>query len=274
MPAGLIMGGLIAGLLSDNAAFLSAMGLSLGGAAAAWLMMPNVQGRRGLRKSGVASSAEEGSTARLRRRARAVMGQAVLMMRDLRISTIWLSNFLIYFSVQGVLLTTLVLFVEHRRVSVGGMGAQPTSGFVMAVMLMTSGVVALLIGRRLDRIRFRIGVALPAVAASVAGFGVLSLAHGLTPVLIGMVLLGVGMGGSTVPLITLLGDLTTSEKRGYAVGLYQFFGDAGGSLGPMIGVETVLGIGFAPVYIAVAGLLVATLPLLYWLWRAERRTGG
>lgn len=113
---------------------------------------------------------------------------------------------------------------------------------------------------------------MPAVAASVCGFLLLALVPGLAPVLVAMVLLGVGMGGSTVPLITLLGDLTSSDERGFAVGLYQFFGDAGGSLGPVVGVETVMGIGFVPVYIAVACLLVLTLPLLYWLWLAERRS--
>jgi len=46
----------------------------------------------------------------------------------------------------------------------------------------------------------------------------------------------------------------------------------GGSLGPVVGVETVMGIGFTPVYIAAACLLVLTVPLLYWLWLAERRS--
>jgi MFS family permease len=270
MPAGLVMGGLIAGLVSDNAAFLAATGLALAGAVVAWTLMPNIRAER-VEEAAPPPASSASACKRARARVRAVAERSLRMARDLRISTIWLSNLLIYFSVQGVLLTTLVLFVDHRHLTIGGLGAQPTAGFVMGVLLLASGVVALLIGRQLDRITFRMGAALPAVLASVAGFVVLGLAHGLMPVLAAMVLLGVGMGGSTVPLITLLGDLTPPAERGYAVGLYQFCGDVGGSLGPIVGVDAVLGIGFVPVYFAVAGLLVLTLPLLYWLWQAERR---
>jgi len=285
LPAGLIMGGLIAGVFSDNAAFLSAMGLSLAGAATAWLLMPNVRGGREHAQRGGGEAGEGGAVptageaghqragrrwSRLRERVISVARRGIRMLRDLRVSTIWLSNLLIYFSIQGVLLTTLVLFVDERHIGLGGLGAQPTSGFVMSIMMLASGLTALAIGRRLDRISHRMGIALPAVVASVLGFVTLAFAHRIASTLLAMVLLGVGMGGTTIPLITLLGDLTASEERGYAVGLYQFFGDCGGSLGPIIGVETAMGIGFVPVYTAVAGLLVLTLPLLYWLWRAER----
>lgn len=273
MPAGLVMGGLIAGVFSDNTAFLSATGLSLVGVAVAWTTMPDIRGRRTRSDAGRQAAGTHASAwSRLSARVATLARRGLRMLRDLRISTVWLSNFLLFFSVQGVLLTTLVLFVDHRHVSIGSLGAQPTSGLVMAVAMLASGVTALLVGRELDRITFRMGLALPAVAASVSGFLLLAMVHGLAPVLGAMVLLGVGMGGSTVPLITLLGDLTAPEERGFAVGLYQFFGDAGGSLGPIVGVETVMGIGFAPVYIAVACLLVLTLPLLYWLWLAERRS--
>lgn len=273
MPAGLIMGGLIAGIFSDNAAFLSAAALALVAAAVAWAMMPDVRGQtRDESRAPAPGSRGRPPWVRVREQVTSVARRGVHMLRDLRISTIWVSNFLIYFSVQGVLLTTLVLLVDDRHMTLAGLGAQPTAGMVMAVLLLASGVTALLIGRQLDRITFRMGVALPAVSASVVGFVVLAMARHLEAGLLAMVLLGVGMGGSTVPLITLLGDLTTSAERGYAVGLYQFFGDSGGSLGPILGVQAVMGIGFAPVYFAVAAILALTLPLLYWLWRAERRT--
>jgi len=180
---------------------------------------------------------------------------------------------LVFFSVQGTLLATLVLLVHARGISVAGLAEQPMAGALLAVMMLASAGVTLYLGRALDRIPSRTGLALPGVVAGALGFALLALTHDPWLAVVGVVFLGLGMGGTSIPLLTLLGDLTPEDRRGQVVGYYQFFGDVGGSLGPVVGVELVTSVGFTPTYLGVAALLLLEVPLLAALWRAERRLG-
>jgi len=93
--------------------------------------------------------------------------------------------------------------------------------------------------------------------------------------LAGAVLAGISFNGITLPLLALLGDITRPERYGRAVATYQIFGDIGGSLGPILGLEAGLHFGLTVTYLAVAGLLALSVPPALWVLRNEtafRRT--
>lgn len=265
MPAGMLAGGLVAGFASDDAAFLFATAVTFVAGALAWWTIPKVGGPS-------RSTPEEREHTPLATRLRAA-AESVLH-ADRRVQAVWLANMLVFFSIQGTLLATLVLLIHARGMSVAGLAEQPMAGALLAVMMLASAGVTLYVGRALDRIPSRTGLALPGVVSGAAGFAVLALTANPWLATFGVVLLGVGMGATSIPLLTLLGDLTPEEHRGQIVGYYQFFGDVGGSLGPVVGVELVTRLGFTPTYLGVAALLLVEVPLLLTLWRAERRSRG
>ncbi len=263
LPAGMLAGGLVAGFVSNDAAFLSAAAVTLAAAALAWWTVPSSVPRGPLR---IQERAPRPVLVERVRRAAATVVRA-----DRRVQAVWLANLLVFFSIQGVLLATLVLLVHARGIGIAGLGEQPMAGALLAVMMLASAAVTVYLGRALDRSPTRTGLALPGVVAAAAGFAVLALAGGAGSAVVGVVLLGLGMGGTSIPLLTLLGDLTPASQRGQVVGYYQFFGDVGGSLGPILGIELVTAIGFTPTYLGVAVLLLLELALLGALWRVERR---
>lgn len=264
MPAGLVAGGLVAGLASDEAAFWFATAVTLIAAALAWTLVPD-RGRRGTRFGDEAREAVGWRT-------RFVSAVRAAFAADRRVQAVWLVNLLVFFSLQGVLLATLVLLIHARGLSLAGLGDQPMAGVLMAVMILASAGVTAYLGGALDRLPSRSGLALPGVLSAAAGFVLLALTHSAWPAVAGVVLMGLGMGGISIPLLTLLGDLTEETRRGRVVGIYQLFGDVGGSLGPIVGVALVTVLGFAPVYLGVGGLLLTIVPLLTLLWGAERRS--
>ena len=265
LPAGMLAGGLVAGFVSNDAAFLSAAAVTLAAAVLAWWTVPSAVPRRGPRPIQV-----RGRRPALVERAR--RAAATVVRADRRVQAVWLANLLVFFSIQGILLATLVLLVHARAMGIVGLGEQPMAGALLAVMMLASAAVTVYLGRALDRAPTRTGWALPGVVAAAAGFAVLALAGSAGLAVVGVVLLGLGMGGTSIPLLTLLGDLTPPSQRGQVVGYYQFFGDVGGSLGPILGIELVTGLGFTPTYLGVAALLLLVLPLLGALWRVERRS--
>jgi len=263
LPAGMLAGGLVAGFVSNDAAFLFATVVTLLAGALAWWTVPATRpGRPGV-------SGEQQRPAPLAARVRRTL--ATVVRADRRVQAVWLANLLVFFSVQGTLLATLVLLIHARGIRIAGLSEQPMAGALLAVMMLASAGVTLYVGAALDRVPTRTGLAIPGVASAAAGFAVLALTGNPWWAVVGVVLLGLGMGGTSIPLLTLLGDLTPESQRGQVVGYYQFFGDVGGSLGPILGIELVTGWGFVPTYLAVAALLLAEVPLLALLWRAERR---
>lgn len=262
MPAGMLAGGLVAGFVSNDAAFLFATGVTLLAAALAWSTVPRLV---------------PSTTARAPARAPVSVGErvrhasAVVLHADRKVQAVWLANLLVFFSMQGTFLATLVLVVDARHLWLAGLTVQPMAGILLAVMMLASAGITVYVGAALDRVPSRTGLALPGVTAAAAGFAVLAWAASPWTAVAAVVLIGIGMGGTSTPLVTLLGDLTQEEHRGQVVGYYQFFGDVGGSIGPIVGVELVTGWGFTPTYLLVAGLLLLEVPLLGLLWRAERR---
>lgn len=262
MPGGLVMGGVIADAVSDDAAFWVGAVLTLIGAAIAWWMVPAAQAAHMPHHS---AAQREPWRGRLK---------ALFALPEFPVlAAAWSFNALVFLCVQGVLLATLVVLVHERGVSLFGMGDQGTAGLVMAVLMASSSVMAFTIGRAIDRLRYRSTLVLPALVVLAAGFVVLAWAQSLPIMLLGTLLVGISFNGITLPMLALLGDVTRPEQYGRAVGIYQVFGDIGGSIGPVAGLQAGSDLGLLPTYVGLAALVGAGVLLAVWVGRAERARG-
>ena len=256
LPGGLVLGGLIADRFSNAAAFLSGAGLTALGAAVAICLVPGA--------FGAAVSRAQPKTP-----SPGTQGGFRHLPEFPFLASAWGFNMLVFMSVQGVLLATLVLLVERRGFHLFGLAAEGTAGLIMAVMMACSSLLAFLIGHILDRVACRTVLLLPALLGLAAGFALLSLARSLPLAFAGAALAGISFNGINLPLLALLGDLTRRERYGRAVALYQVFGDVGGSLGPILGLEAGLHFGLQTTYFGVAGLLALGVPPALWIHRRE-----
>lgn len=252
IPAGLLIGGVLADVVSADAAFAAAAALSFAAGLAAATALPRIRPRS-------------------QRAAESHSNKALLRRRGLR--AIWGYNALVFFSVQGVLLATLVVLIERRGLYVAGLGAEGSAGVMMAVLMIWRAIAALAVGRYLAKSERRTLLLLPALALLAAGFALLGFSHALPLLVIALLLIGAGTGAITIPLLTLMGDRVPDTQRGRATAIYQVFGDAGGSAGPIVGLSSAVHYGFVPVYLALAALLLLTLPLAAALRRTEERHG-
>lgn len=258
MPGGLVLGGVIADAVSDDAAFWVGAALTLIGAAIALWQVPAAHRR----PAHPPDAAREGLVARLR---------AVVALPEFPVlAAAWSYNALIFLCVQGVLLATVVVLVHDRSVQLFGMGDQGTAGLVMAVLMACSSLMALALGRGVDRLPLRSAVVLPSLSVLAVGFVVLALAHTIATTLVGTLLVGASFNGITLPMLTLLGDVTQPDQYGRAVGIYQVFGDIGGSLGPIVGLESGAHFGLEATYLGLAALIAAGCLTAIWVYRTER----
>jgi MFS family permease len=259
MPGGLVLGGVIADLASDDAAFWAGAAFTLAGAAIAWWQVPAPPAPRPRQTSK--------ETATLFQRLRALPALAEFPV----LAAAWSFNALIFFCVQGVLLATLVVLVDKRAVHLFAMGDQGTAGLIMAVLMACATAMAFALGRAIDRLPTRALLVLPSLLVLAAGFAVLASARTLPAMLAGTVLVGGSFNGVTLPMLALLGDVTRRHHLGRAVGIYQVFGDIGGSLGPIAGLEAGVRFGLPATYLGVAGLVAVGSLLAVWVYRGERR---
>jgi MFS family permease len=255
-PAGLVTGGIIAGAWGDGAAFLSATAASLVAFLAGVRVLPDP--RPATRRGGGW---------------REFWRDIWLGLRNRRVLAVGAVNFLSFFSLQGVLLATLVLLVASRHLSIRGMGAEPSASLLLATFLVASAVATTPAGRFSDRARSRAAVALPGLLAVMLGFTLIGFAR--TPLHLSAVLalMGLGMGALLGPVMALIGDLVPASERGRVVGAYQFCGDLGGTLGPIAGIDAVTRFGFTFPYVGVAALLALGLPVVAHLGRVAGARG-
>ena len=257
VPAGLLLGGLVANLVSVRAAFVSATFITFGGMIVAYFIAPRARGQ----------------AASKRARAGQAHGAAALreLLRSGPLWIVWLFNFIVFFSVQGVILASLVLIVHQRHLMLPGLKAEGSAGTLMAVMLGTSAIVSWLAGRSIDQRGNKTSVLLPAAVCLACGFALLAFARTLLPAAAALGIIGIGLGGISVPLIVIMGELVHPERYGRAVGIYQVAGDIGGSLGPITGLEAISRLGPSEPLAVLAALLLGTVPLAIVLIRIERR---
>ncbi|MGH8126117.1 MAG: MFS transporter, partial [Rhodanobacteraceae bacterium] len=133
VPGGLVLGGLVTEFFSADAAFLAALILSVGTGFAALAGIP--RGRPVHADDATAGTSMSGLLSILRQR---------------RLAGIWFYAALVSFSVQGLLLATLVLLVDRRGISIAGFGAEGSAGLLLAILMLAYAATSLFVGRRLD----------------------------------------------------------------------------------------------------------------------------
>jgi MFS family permease len=254
VPAGLALGGLVADLYSARAAFLSAAGITFGGMIAAYFIAPR---KTAAQIHGV-------------RHKRAERGAMRDLLRSRPLWMVWMFNFVVFFSVQGVILSALVLIIRDRHLLLGSLGPEGSSGMLMGAMIGASALASLGAGRWIDSHGRKAGLLLPASLCTVGGFGVLAVSSRLSAAVLGLTAIGIGLGGINIPLIIILGDLVSADRYGRAIGIYQVLGDVGGALGPIIGLEAVSRFGATRSLTALTVALLVTVPLSIALQRREQ----
>jgi ACDE family multidrug resistance protein len=251
-PSGLVLGGIVAGLFGNAAAFTVAAVAALLGAAVAWRTVPD------LRAAG-------GSAPRRLR-------QVVASLSDRRIVGVASLNLLASFAVLGVLVATLLLLVDGRHMSLLGLPVEATSGVFLAFMLAFEALSAPFAGRLADRPHGRARTAIIGLWLLIPAFVGVAVARGPAVLLASLALAGLGLGTLTLPLLALMGDLVPAAAQGSGVGTLQLFGDTGGTLGPILGTAALAAFGAEVPYLGTAALLVCGLPVAAWLAGAERRS--
>ncbi|WP_394742276.1 MFS transporter [Natronococcus roseus] len=182
--------------------------------------------------------------------------------------TVGLINFAVLFVYFGVLFSTLVLFLGENDIGLLGFDAQGTSGLFMAITVVTAGLFMFLGGYVSDLQQSRVPVLLCFLGTLFVGFVLLASADSAVTLAVACLFIGAGQGGTSGPMMALLGDLTDDGRMGRAVGTNNVLGDVGGGVGPIVSLPVTELVGFGPVYLACAALpLVAGAVLLGGVYR-------
>jgi MFS family permease len=185
--------------------------------------------------------------------------------------TVGLVNFAVLFVYIGALFATLVLFLGQKDLGVFGFDAQGSSGVFMGLTVVAAGLSMYLGGYVSDRRQSRVPTLLLFLSATSLGFVLFASADSLATLAVACLFVGVGQGGTSGPLMALLGDLVPDAEMGRAVGTNNVFGDIGGGFGPIVTLPLVDTLGFWPIYISCAAVpLVAAVVLLVGV---RRETG-
>ena len=225
-PAGLVMGGVVSDIWSNEAAFVVAAGFAAVASVLAYSVVPETHVEE------VDDSIKPWHVE-----------------TSLPAVTVGLVNFSLYFAYIGVLFATLVLLVGARDITVLGLNSQGTSGMFMAVTVLTGAMFTILGGVASDTLGARIPVLVGFLLTACIGFGVLAFAQDLVVLAIACILIGAGQGGIGGPLTALLADLTPTDRMGRAIGTNNVLGDVGGGIGPLVSLPLVeAGVGFRLVY--------------------------
>jgi MFS family permease len=248
VPMGLVAGGLLSDAVGDAATFEVAAAVVVLALFVAWLSVPDLRAPIGRRPP---------------------LGETLGALRDRRLFTVGALNFILNFSVSGMVLTTLALLVHERHLGLLGRSEKGTAGLLMAIMTLSDAATTPLAGRIGDRWRAHASVATASLALIVPGLLLVGLTGGVFGVAGGVLLLGVGAAGLGPSLLVLMGEIVPRERRGVGAGLLQVCGDAGGMLGPLVGTALLAGSTAVP-YVGTAALAACFLPLAIWLASGER----
>lgn len=248
-PSGLILGGLVADVFDPRVAFIVAGLLALTAGAVASFVLPRVE-------------PETDEQARIRDIPR-------MIHREPRIFPLGVGNMTIRFLFGGVLLATIARYAAENDVQLTVLSAAGISGLVLAVGVLSSGAATVVSGRVSDALSNRAQVTLPAFAAMAGGVALLATFPTLQGLFAGTALIGVGTGSTGPALTAIVGDITPGTELGRMGGVYNFMGDIGSTLGPLLSVPLVVTVGFNATYWGCAILVVITaivvaVPLLRW----------
>lgn len=112
-------------------------------------------------------------------------------------------------------------------------------------------------------------VAIPSIALTAIGIGLLPITHSLVPLLAVAIFLGVANGISSGVNMTLGADLAPPDGRAQFLGVWRVIGDVGTATGPLAlaGLTAVLSLGGAAAAVGAAGVGIAGV-----LWRIVPET--
>jgi len=246
MPVGLAAGGLLAGAIGDAAAFEVALMAVALGALVAWLMLPDLRA--------TASSAGQAG--------------AWQMLLNRRLLAVGLLNFAMFFSAQGVVLTTIVLVVHERGLDIHGLGDQGTAGLAMGWMVLIAVATMAPAGRFGDQYRAHAQVAVVGIVLTAPGLWVIAHQGSLLALAGGMAMIGAGMGALGPSTLALVAELVEPNHRGRAVGSLQLCGDAGGTLGPILG-SSLIAYGSGVFYLVAGAVILCVLFVAFWFAKLE-----
>lgn len=230
-PTGMVLGGVASSVAGEAVAFGLASAFAIFASIVAYLLVPETH----VQEAGYRSSVKpwELETA-------------------IPAVTIGFVNFGVMFAYLGALFATLVLFLDERAIYVFGLDAQGTSGIFMAGTVVAAGIAMMVGGRISDLRQSRMPVLMAFLVVTFLGFLFLARTASLLDLVLACLLIGIGQGGTSGPMMALLADLMPEERMGRAAGTNNVLGDVGGGLGPMVSLPLVEIVGFAPIYIACA----------------------
>ncbi len=252
VPIGLLAGGLLSDAVGDAATFEVAALVVAVALAVGSLTVPDLR-------------------AKVRRRP--PLRESLGAMRDRRLFAVGGLNFALNFAAGGMVLTTLVLLVHERHLSILGRSEKGTAGVLMAVLTILDAATTPIAGRIGDRLRSHAGVATFGLGLLAIGLVVIGVASSVTGFIAGVAVVAVGAAGLGPSLLVLMGEMVPEERRGTGAGLLQLSGDVGGMLGPLVG-TMLFARSMAIPYLGTAALVAAFIPLAVWLTREERRARG
>jgi MFS family permease len=248
-PTGVVVGGLVSELAGNIAAFSVATVFAFLASGIAYLTVPETHVESGTNQSVKPWDVNTSMPA----------------------LTVGLVNFTVLFVYIGALFATLVLFLDQNQFSVFGFDSQGSSGIFMGVTVVAAGLSMYLGGYISDRRQSRVPTLLVFLVAMSFGFALLAAADSIASLVVACVFIGTGQGGTSGPLMALLGDLVPDGEMGRAVGTNNVFGDIGGGFGPIVTLPLVDPIGFWPIYLACAAMPIVAAAIL--LGGVHRETG-
>jgi len=186
--------------------------------------------------------------------------------------TVGLVNFVVLFVYIGALFATLVLFLDQNQLSVFGFDAQGSSGLFMGLTVVAAGLSMYAGGYVSDHYQSRVPILLLFLGVTSVGFMLFALSETVVLLAVACLCIGLGQGGTSGPLMALLGDLVLDDQMGRAVGTNNVFGDIGGGFGPIVTLPIIDTVGFWPVYLSCA--ILPLLAAMILLSGVKRETGA
>lgn len=248
-PTGVVLGGLLSELAGNVVAFSVATGFAFFASLVAYLTVPETH----------------------------VEGEPNQSVKPWDINTsrpavtVGLVNFVVLFVYIGALFATLVLFLDQNQLSVFGFDAQGSSGLFMGLTVVAAGLSMYAGGYVSDHYQSRVPILLLFLGVTSVGFILFALSETVVLLAVACLCIGLGQGGTSGPLMALLGDLIVDDEMGRAVGTNNVFGDIGGGFGPIVTLPIVDMVGFWPVYLSCA--ILPLLAALILLGGVRRETG-
>ena len=250
MPVGLVIGGLLAGRWGERVTFEAAIVAVVLATIAAVLTVPDLR-------------TKTTSLPDLRTTLRGLT--------DRRLLALGVLNLAVFFSAQGTVLTTIVLLLRARGMTMHALGNQGTASLAMGVVVLVAGAATVAAGWLGDRYRAHAWIATVGLGLLIAGLLMTGYATSGAVFGLAMALVGIGMGGTSPALVALVSGFVDPERRGGAVGVIQLLGDVGGTLGPIVG-ATLFAYSYSAPFLASAVLCVGVVPVGLWLVRVENRS--